>query len=124
MFRSRLFLLISIISIHVLIIHGRSVHRFQRQISSTRKPVSVKLCGLALVRILDMVCTRARQLLSKNSLKTTSQRKRQLDVQDDPYSHTVSFKDYARKYKHFYFASFEKIESINHQTRFPFEFQI
>ncbi|CAF1042573.1 unnamed protein product [Adineta steineri] len=45
----------------------------QQQISST----SIQICGPALVRMLDMICNRARQLLMK---------KRQIIIDDDPYT--------------------------------------
>ena len=73
----------------------------RRQIrSSTRKPVSVKICGLALIRMLDMVCTKARQLLMKNEMlsSSSSPAKRHIDVDDDPFSRTISVADYARKF--------------------------
>lgn len=68
--------------------------------SSTRKPVSVKICGLALIRMLDMVCTKARQLLMRNEMLSTpsSHAKRHFDIDDDPFSRTISVTDYARKF--------------------------
>jgi len=73
----------------------------RRQLTSTRKPVSIKICGLALIRMLDMVCTRARQLLMRNGISSTSSPvKRQFNIDDDPYSHTVSITDYTRKFNY------------------------
>jgi hypothetical protein len=73
----------------------------RRQLRSTRKPISIKICGLALIRMLDMVCTRARQLLIRNGISSTSSPvKRQFNIDDDPYSHTVSITDYARKFNY------------------------
>jgi len=75
----------------------------RRQLTSTRKPVSIKICGLALIRMLDMVCTRARQLLMRNGISSTSspvKRQFNIDDDDDPYSHTVSITDYTRKFNY------------------------
>ena len=98
MFRSS-FLLLALLTV-VLIFTGLSAAQTKRMsgrkrllLSSTRKPVSVKICGLALIRMLDLICTRARELLMRNEAPG----KRQLQADDDPYSHTLSITDYARK---------------------------
>jgi hypothetical protein len=74
----------------------------RRQLGSTHKPISIKICGLALVRMLDMVCTRARQLLMRNEISSSLSPpvKRQFDIDYDLYSRTVSITDYARKFNY------------------------
>lgn len=84
-----------------MFVNGRNLTSTRRrQMGSTRKPVSIKICGLALIRMLDMVCTKARQLLMKNEMlsSSSSPAKRQFNIDDDPYSRTVSVADYARKF--------------------------
>jgi hypothetical protein len=70
--------------------NGKSIKR------PTGKPVSIKICGTALVQMLDMVCQRVQQLLLKNE-KSSTFKKRQMIIDDDPYSRTLSITDYARK---------------------------
>jgi hypothetical protein len=52
--------------------------------------------------MLDMVCTRARQLLMSNGISSSSTAsppaKRQFNIDDDPYSRTISITDYTRKF--------------------------
>lgn len=84
--------------------NGKNITNNTKQSSiSTRKPVSIKICGLALVRMLDMVCTKARQLLMRNGIVSSSYVKRQFDIEDDPFSHTVSVTDYTRKFNDSFF---------------------
>ena len=103
MFRSSFFLLalvavISIISSLSAAQPKKMSSRKRPLLSSTRKPVSVKICGLALVRTLDLVCTRAREILMRNETPAPSTPgKRQLHADDNPYSQTLSITDYARK---------------------------
>jgi len=76
--------------------NGKNIINRKRQISSAHKPVSIKICGSALVRLLDMICQRARQLLMKIQ-SSSSYAKRQMIFDDDPFTRTLSIKDYARK---------------------------
>jgi hypothetical protein len=79
-------------------INGKNItNTRRRQIASTRKPVSIKICGLALIRMLDMVCTKARQLLIRNEILSPAPEKRQFNIEDDPFSRTISIIDYSRK---------------------------
>ncbi|CAM4893542.1 unnamed protein product [Rotaria socialis] len=69
-------------------------------ITATRKPSSIKLCGPALVRMLEMVCDKVKQFILKaqvsESLPSSSHEKRHMIVDDDPYTHTLLVKDYAQ----------------------------
>ena len=76
---------------------GKTTNGRRRNSTATRKPVTVKICGVALVRMLDLVCTRARELVMSNETPSASPGKRQLLVDDDPFSRTLSITDYARK---------------------------
>ena len=79
-------------------LEGKTINGRRRNSTATaRKPVIVKICGVALVRMLDLVCTRARQLVLSNQTPSPSPGKRQLRVDDDPFSQTLSITDYARK---------------------------
>jgi hypothetical protein len=98
MFRSSFFLLAMITILMISSTNGKNITSRKRPLSSTRKPVSVKICGLALVRMLDMICTRARQLLMRKGTETLSTVKRQFIIDEDPYARTVSITDYARKF--------------------------
>ncbi len=101
MFRSPFFMLIITITILITsFVNGRNITNIRkRQIASTRKPVSIKICGLGLIRMLDMVCTRARQLLMKNEmLSSSSPAKRQFNIDDDLFSRTISVIDYSREF--------------------------
>ncbi|CAF3540575.1 unnamed protein product [Rotaria socialis] len=68
--------------------------------TATRKPSSIKLCGPALVRMLEMVCDKVKQFILKaqvsESLPSSSHEKRHMIVDDDPYTHTLLVKDYAQ----------------------------
>jgi hypothetical protein len=99
MFRSVVFIFLIITILMTSFTNGKNItHSRRRQLSSTRKPVSIKICGLALIRMLDMVCTKARQLLMRNEISSSlSPVKRQFNIEDDPYSRTVSITDYTRK---------------------------
>ena len=68
----------------------------RKQLLSTRKPLSIQICGSTLVRILDMVCDRARQLLMKKQ-RSSLHEKRQMIIDDDPFTRTLWFKDHARQ---------------------------
>lgn len=100
MFRSDVFLFILIIAILMtMFVNGRNLTgNRRRHMGSTRKPVRVKICGPALIRMLDMVCTKARQLLMQNELSSSAPAKRQFNIDDDLFSRTVSIADYARKF--------------------------
>lgn len=101
MFRSsNLIFVLIIVLIIISFAHGKNITNRQQRLSSTRKPVSIKICGQALIRMLDMVCTKARQLLMKNGLlsSTSSPAKREFNVDDDPYSRTISIADYTREF--------------------------
>jgi hypothetical protein len=83
--------------------NGKNItYNRRRQLASPHKPVSIKICGSALIRMLDMVCTRARQLLMSNGISSSSTSsppaKRQFNIDDDPYSRTISITDYTRKF--------------------------
>ncbi|CAF3433184.1 unnamed protein product [Rotaria socialis] len=58
--------------------------------TATRKPSSIKLCGPALVRMLEM------KAQVSESLPSSSHEKRHMIVDDDPYTHTLLVKDYAQ----------------------------
>lgn len=96
MFRPSLLLVCFCAVLWLATAHGKNVTGRRRPLAPVRKPASIKLCGPALVRMLDMVCDRARQLLLK-SQSATGHSKRQMLVDDDPFTRTLSFKDYARK---------------------------
>jgi hypothetical protein len=85
--------------------NGKNLTNRRRQLVSTRKPVSIKICGLALIRMLDMVCTKARQLVMKNEIlsSTSSPAKREFNIEDDPYSQTLLITDYARMFNLLFF---------------------
>ena len=104
MFRSTYLIpIIIIITLMTSFINGANItNTRKRHIASTRKPVSIKICGLALIRMLDMVCTKARQLLIRNGIISSAPEKRQFNIEDDPFSRTISIIDYARK---FFFSS-------------------
>jgi len=114
MFRSSFFIFIIIITILlILFTNGKNITNNERRSSVSRhKPVSIKICGLALIRLLDMVCTRARQVLMRNGISSSSLAKRQFDIDDDLYSRTISISDYSRKLNylsieiHFFFVFF------------------
>ena len=78
-------------------VDGKNITSRKRQLGSTRKPLSIKICGIALIRMLDMVCTKAKQLLMKDTVISSSISKREFNIENDPYSQTVSITDYARK---------------------------
>ena len=78
-------------------VNGKNITTRRRQLGFTRKPVSVKICGLALIRMLDMVCTKAKQLLMKSETASSSHSKREFNIEDDPYSRIVSITDNTRK---------------------------
>ncbi len=78
-------------------VNGKNITTRRRQLGFTRKPVSIKICGLALIRMLDMVCTKAKQLLMKSGIPSSSHSKREFNIEDDPYSRTVSITDNTRK---------------------------
>ena len=95
MFRSS-FLIFFILTILIIsFTYGKNTTSRKRQISSTHKPASIKICGPALVRMLDMICDRASQLLMKK--ERPSHEKRQMIIDDDPLTRTLLIKDYARK---------------------------
>jgi len=96
MFRSSFFIFLILIILIISYINGENIINRKEQILSTRKPVSIKICGSALVQMLDMVCHRARQLLM-NKQRSSSYEKRQMIFDDDPFTRTLSIKDYARK---------------------------
>ncbi|CAF0826594.1 unnamed protein product [Adineta steineri] len=102
MYRSSILLFLLITILMISFTNGKNItdQKQQQQPSiSTHKPVSIKICGLALIRMLDMVCTKARQLLIKNGILSSSSpppAKRQFNIEDDPYSRTVSVTDYSQ----------------------------
>jgi hypothetical protein len=90
-------MLVVMIIVMTSFVNGKNITSRRRQLGSTRKHVSVKICGLALIRMLDMVCTKAKQLVMKNDIASSSPAKREFNIENDPYSRTVSITDYARK---------------------------
>jgi len=96
MFRLSFAIFLILITSIISLTNGKDILNRKRQISSTHKPVSIKICGSALVRILDMVCQRASQLLMDKQ-GSLSHEKRQMIIDDDPFTRTLSIKDYARK---------------------------
>jgi predicted metalloprotease len=76
--------------------NGKNITNRRKLLSSTRKPLSIKICGSTLVRILDMVCNRARQLLMKKQ-RSSLHEKRQMIINDDPFTRTLRIKDHARQ---------------------------
>ena len=100
-------LIITITILMTSFINGKNItNTRRRQIASTRKPISIKICGLGLIRMLDMVCTRATQLLIRNGILSSSLSspvKRQFHIEDDLFSRTISVIDYSRKYFFFVF---------------------
>ncbi len=101
MVRSSFVIALILIILMMPLTNGRNRFQRKKQISSTRKPVSIKICGSALVRMLDMVCHRARQLLMKKQ-KSLSHGKRQMIFDDDLFTRTLWIKDYARKLIRFF----------------------
>lgn len=97
MFRSSFLILCFLTTFFILLTDGKNITSRKRPISSERKPASIKLCGPALVRMLDMICDRARQLLMKTQKSSSTHEKRQMIGDDDPFSQTLSITDYARK---------------------------
>ncbi|CAF3799557.1 unnamed protein product [Adineta steineri] len=76
MFRALFFIFYILTILIISLTYGKNrtnENQQQQQISST----SIQICGPALVRMLDMICNRARQLLMK---------KRQIIIDDDPYA--------------------------------------
>jgi hypothetical protein len=97
MFRSSLVIICILMTLMIGLIDGKvRIRNRRQQILSTRKPVSIKICGLALVRMLDMVCQQAKQLLMKK-LRISTYEKRQMNFDDDPFTQTLWIKDYARR---------------------------
>jgi hypothetical protein len=96
MYRSSLlgFLILTILIISFT--NGKNIIKRRGHLSSTRKPVSIKICGPALVRMLDMVCQRAREVLMEKQ-SSLSYEKRQMIMDDDPFTRTLLIKDYSRK---------------------------
>lgn len=94
-------------------LNGNNVTAPIQNATSTRKPFSIKLCGKALVKILDIVCQRTRQLILKKEQASSpapasTHEKRHMLVDDDLFTRTLSFTDYARmllRYISFFFLS-------------------
>jgi len=101
MFRSSFVIFLILITLLISFTNGKDILNRKRQISSTHKPVSFKICGSALVRILDTVCQKANELLM-NKQESLSHEKRQLIIDDDPFTRTISIKDYARRVVRFF----------------------
>ncbi len=96
MFRSSLISILILMTLMITLTNAKDrIRHRRRQIISTRKPVSIKICGSPLVRMLDMVCHQARQLLMKK-LRLSTHGKRQMVFDDDPFTRTLWIKDYAR----------------------------
>ncbi|CAF0916281.1 unnamed protein product [Rotaria sp. Silwood1] len=98
MFRSSLIILLILI---ILFTNGNNITNPIQNTTSTRKPASLKLCGPALVQMLDSICHRVKQILMKNQKSSTassssSHEKRHMIIDDDPFTRTLSIKDYAQ----------------------------
>ncbi len=96
MFRSSFLIFFILTILTISFTHGRNTNNRKRHILSTRKPARIQICGPALVRMLDMICHRARQLLMEKQ-ESSPQEKRQIIIDDDPFTRTLWIKDYARK---------------------------
>lgn len=99
MFRSSFVIYLILISLILSSsIDGKDIRKRKRQLLSTttHKSVSIKICGSNLVRVLDMICDKARQLIM-NKQNSLSLGKRQMMIDDDPFTRTLVIKDYARK---------------------------
>ncbi|CAF0977293.1 unnamed protein product [Rotaria sordida] len=91
MFRSSLIILLILI---ILFTNGKNLTNPIQNTTSTRKPVSIKICGPALVQMLDMICQRAKQILMKK--QKSSHEKRHMIIDDDPFTRTLLIKDFAQ----------------------------
>ena len=96
MFRSSFLVFLVLTTLMISFTNGKNLPNRGKQLSSTRKPLSIKICGSTLVRILDMVCDRARQLLMEKQ-RTSLHEKRQMIVDDNPFTRTLLIKDHARQ---------------------------
>ncbi|CAF1633528.1 unnamed protein product [Adineta ricciae] len=98
MLRSSFLMLCFLTILFISSTYEKNVTSRKRPHTSRHKPASIKLCGPTLVRMLDMVCDRARQLLMKTqrSSSDSTYQKRQMIVDDDPFTRTLSVTDYAQ----------------------------
>ncbi|CAF1292312.1 unnamed protein product [Adineta ricciae] len=98
MLRSSFLMLCFLTILFISSTYEKNVTSRKRPNTSRHKPASIKLCGPTLVRMLDMVCDRARQLLMKTqrSSSDSTYQKRQMIVDDDPFTRTLSVTDYAQ----------------------------
>ncbi|CAF2370477.1 unnamed protein product [Rotaria sp. Silwood2] len=98
MFRSSIFVLVIVTILMTSFVNGKTTNNRRLKLLSTRKPISIKICGLSLIRLLDMVCTRARQLLIRNGISSSSSSplKRRFKIEDDSYLRKISITDYTQ----------------------------
>ncbi|CAF0845544.1 unnamed protein product [Rotaria sp. Silwood1] len=97
MFRSSFFTLVIIIILMTLFVNGKTINNRRLKLLSTRNPISIKICGRSLIRLLDMVCNRARQLLVRSEISSSlSPLKRRFKIEDDSHLRTISITEYTQ----------------------------
>ncbi|CAF2986388.1 unnamed protein product [Rotaria socialis] len=95
MFRSSIFKFAIILIFMTSLINAKNTNNRRLKVLAIRQPTSIKMCGLALIHLLDTVCTRAEQILVRNRITTTlsSPTKRPRKTQDNLYSYATSIID-------------------------------
>ncbi|CAF1124737.1 unnamed protein product [Rotaria magnacalcarata] len=95
MFRSSIFQFAIIIIFMTSLINAKNTNNRRLKVLAIRKPTSIEMCGLALIHLLDMVCTRAEQVLVRNRITTTlsSPTIRPTKTKDNLYSYATSIID-------------------------------
>ncbi|CAF1112208.1 unnamed protein product [Rotaria sordida] len=78
-------------------VNGKNTNNQRLKLLSRHKPISIKICGLALIRLLDVVCNRTRQLLMRNGISSSSSTwKPRFNIKDNLYLSTISITDYTQ----------------------------
>lgn len=81
-------------------INGKNTNNRIMKVLSTRQPAAIQRCGLSLVRLLDMICTKTRQILMRNGIYSSpsSPMKQQFKIKDYPSSRMASLINYISKF--------------------------
>lgn len=96
MFRSSIFTFIIVIILTISTINGKNTNNRRLKVLSSPppRPISTKICGEALIRLLNVVCTEAEQLINKNGISSTlSPTNRQMKRKYYPFSNKASIND-------------------------------